>query len=111
MNKRIAFLLSGQFRNFSDNISSVKNNFFQFKNVDFFISTWEDPGTFDKLKIFKLFSKKNGLPLNFLNQFIPIQNLPRHIRISKDNIYYTKKINKITPLFLETLPIKFKNLA
>ena len=105
MNKRIAFLLSGQYRNFNDNIHSVKKNFYKFNNIDFYISTWDDPGSFDKLKIFKLFRKKNGLPINLLNQFIPFKNLPKYILISKDNIYLTKKINKITTSFIESLPM------
>lgn len=108
-NKRIAFLLSGQFRNFSDHLDSLKKLSKNFKYFDFFISTWEDPGSFDKLKISNLFREKNGIYISILNKFISVENFSKYIEISKDNLYLTKSVGLITPDFLNKLSIKVKN--
>lgn len=56
--KKIAVLISGQYRNLDDNIESIFSIKNYFNVCDFYLSTWDDPGFFDKKKLEMCLKKK-----------------------------------------------------
>lgn len=110
--KKIAVLISGQYRNLDDNIESIFSIKNYFNVCDFYLSTWDDPGFFDKKKIGNVLEEKTGILIPFCNYLIETSSKYSKVYVlgSSINEYKTKFYRqKITNEDVEKLG--FKNFS
>lgn len=111
-NKNLAVLVSGQYRNLDEHISSYLNLKKYFNICDFFFSTWDEPGVFDQKKIGNVLYSKSGIKLPFLNILLPIKSKysRQFVLGSSINKYVTKKYVDNVNLDLEIMK-NFKSVS
>lgn len=94
--KKIAVLISGQYRNLDDNIESIFSIKNYFNLCDFYLATWDDPGFFDKKKIGNVLEEKTGILIPYVNYLIETSSKysKTYVLGSSTNEYKTKFYRK-----------------